>query len=144
VLLDPLGDAFGEGEVVERIAEAADDAFDLEDFVDGAGVVDAFGADEADVEGRDLGVLEPGAEEMVSSVASVDWESKTWMSSDQETLARQSGRSRCSSRVRMRTETMWDLWYRDGARGLSGEKLRESEGSATNVAVRVEDGQFAL
>jgi hypothetical protein len=31
------------------------------------------------------------------------------MSSDQETLARQSGRSRCSVRVRMRTEIIWWL-----------------------------------
>jgi len=53
--------------VVERVAETADGAVDLEDFVDGASVVGAFGADETDVEGRDLGVLEPGAEEMVAA-----------------------------------------------------------------------------
>jgi len=50
VLLDPLGDALGEGVMVERITEVADEAVDLEDFVDGAGVVDAFGTDEAYVE----------------------------------------------------------------------------------------------
>jgi hypothetical protein len=53
--------------MVEGIAEVADEAVDLEDFVDGAGVVDAFRTDEANVEGRDLGVLEPGAEEMVAA-----------------------------------------------------------------------------
>lgn len=67
VLLDPLSYAFGEGIVVERIAEAADSAVDLEYFVDGPGVVGAFGTDEADVEGRELGVLEPGAEEVVAA-----------------------------------------------------------------------------
>jgi hypothetical protein len=83
----------------------------------------------------------------ISIVASIDCESKTWMSSDQETLARQSGRSRCSSRVRMRTETMWDLWYRDGAKGLPGEKLSKSNGSEVSmigVATRVGYVQFAL
>ncbi len=51
VLLDPAGDAFGEGEVIEGIAEFGDGAVDLEDLVDGAGVAGALGADETDVEG---------------------------------------------------------------------------------------------
>ena len=51
VFLDPLGDAFGEGIVVERVAEFGDGAVDFEDFVDGASVAGAFGTDEADVEG---------------------------------------------------------------------------------------------
>jgi hypothetical protein len=46
--------------------------------------------------------------------------------------------------VRMRTETMWDLWYREGARGLPGEKLSESSVSWIGVAARVVHGQFAL
>jgi hypothetical protein len=33
--------------------------------------------------------------------------------------------------VRMRTETMWDLWYRD-------------EASVTGVVARVGNGEFAL
>ena len=65
MLLDPASDAFGEWEVVERVAEFGDWAVDLEDLVDGAGVADALGADEADVEGRYLRVLEPGVEEEV-------------------------------------------------------------------------------
>src|SRR5260370_40152287 len=79
----------------------------------------------------------------ISVVASVDCESKTWMSSDQETLARQSGRSRCSSRVRRRAETMWDLWYRDEAKGLTCEKLNESNVSRISGAVRGGDVHFA-
>ena len=67
VLLDPVGDALGEGVVVERVAELGDGAVDFEDLVDGAGVVGAFGADEADVVGRELGVFEPGAEEVVAA-----------------------------------------------------------------------------
>ena len=55
VLLDPVGDAFGEGVVVERVAEIGDGAVDFEDLVDGAGVAGAVGADEADVEGRESG-----------------------------------------------------------------------------------------
>src|ERR1700722_4297110 len=51
----------------------------------------------------------------ISRVASVLWESKTWMSSDQETLARQSGRSRCSLGVRLGTEIICWLWYRGGS-----------------------------
>src|SRR5271170_5557412 len=38
------------------------------------------------------------------------------MSSDQETEERQSGRSRCSLRVRMRTEIIYWVWYRDDLR----------------------------
>ena len=67
MLLDPARDPFGEGIVVERVAEFGDGAIDLEDLVDGAGVAGAFGTDEADVEGRDLGVLEPGIEEEVAA-----------------------------------------------------------------------------
>jgi hypothetical protein len=52
VLLDPLGDALREREVVEGVAEAGDGAVDFEDLVDGAGVVGAFGTDQADVIGR--------------------------------------------------------------------------------------------
>lgn len=63
----PVADAFGEGEVVERVVQMGDGAADLEDLVDGAGVVGAIGADEADVEGGDLGVLKPGAEEEVAA-----------------------------------------------------------------------------
>src|ERR1700752_2883498 len=37
------------------------------------------------------------------------------MSSDQATLARQAGRSRCSLRVRIRTEIICWLWYREEA-----------------------------
>jgi len=53
--------------VIERIAELGDGAVDLEDLVDGPGVAGAFGTDETDVEGRDLGVLEPGVEEKVTT-----------------------------------------------------------------------------
>src|ERR1700761_1786469 len=67
VLLDPTSDAFGEWEVIERIAQLSDGAVDLEDLVDGAGVAGALGTDEANVEGRDLGVLEPGVEEEVAA-----------------------------------------------------------------------------
>ena len=67
VFLHPVADAFGEGEVVERVVQRADGAGDLEDLVDGAGVVGAIGADQADVEGRDLGVSEPGTEEEVAA-----------------------------------------------------------------------------
>jgi hypothetical protein len=67
VLLDPASDAFREREVIERIAEFGNRAIDLEDLVDGAGVAGAFGTDEADVEGRDLGVLEPCVEEEVAA-----------------------------------------------------------------------------
>jgi len=51
VLGDPVGDALGEGVVIEGMGEVGDGAFDLDDFVDGAGVSGAFGADETDVEG---------------------------------------------------------------------------------------------
>ena len=47
--------------------EFGDRAVDFEDFVDGAGVLRAFRADEADVVRRDLRVLEPGAEEEVAA-----------------------------------------------------------------------------
>ncbi len=67
MLGDAVGDALGEGVVVEGIAEVGDGAFDLDDLVDGTGVAGAFGADEADVEGGDLGVLEPGVEEEVAA-----------------------------------------------------------------------------
>ena len=67
MLLDPASDAFGEREVIERIAELGNGTIDLEDLVDGAGVAGAFGTDEADVVGRDLGVLEPGVEEEVAA-----------------------------------------------------------------------------
>ena len=53
--------------MIERIAELGDGAVDLEDLVDGPGVAGAFGTDETDVEGRDLGVLEPGVEEEVAA-----------------------------------------------------------------------------
>jgi hypothetical protein len=45
----------------------------------------------------------PAASAM-ATVESVEKESKTWISSDQATEARQSGRSCCSLRVRMRIE----------------------------------------
>jgi len=64
---EPVSDALREGIVVEWIAEVGDRAIDLEDLVDGAGVACAFGADEADVKGRDLRVLEPGVEEVVAA-----------------------------------------------------------------------------
>jgi hypothetical protein len=32
---------------------------------------------------------------------------------------------------------MWDLWYRDGAEGLSDEKLGEANVSRMGVGVRV-------
>jgi hypothetical protein len=67
VLLYPAGDAFGEGVVVERVTELGYGAVDLEDLVDGTGVARAFGADQADIEGRDLGILEPGVEEEVAA-----------------------------------------------------------------------------
>jgi hypothetical protein len=67
VLLDPARDPFGEGIVVERVAEFGDRAIDFHNLVDGAGVADALGADESDVEGRYLGVLEPGVEEEVTA-----------------------------------------------------------------------------
>ena len=65
VLFDPVGDALGEGEVVERLVEGVDGAGDFQDFVDGAGVADALRADETDVEGAELGMLQPGVEEEV-------------------------------------------------------------------------------
>jgi hypothetical protein len=40
-------------------------------------------------------------------VLSVEWESKTWMSSDQETEARAAGKSFSSLRVRMRMEIIF-------------------------------------
>ena len=67
MLGDPVCDAFGKRKVVERVAEIGDGAFDFEDLVDGAGVAGVLGADKADVEGRDLRVLEPGAEEEVAA-----------------------------------------------------------------------------
>src|SRR6201996_9020994 len=66
-------------------------------------------------------------------VLSVEWESKTWMSSDHETEARQSGRSRCSLRVRMRTEIIYRVWYRDDLR-LWLEADDEPGGKALRVA----------
>jgi len=51
VLGDPVGDALGEGVVVEGVAEVGDGAVDFDYLVDSAGVTGAFGADEADVEG---------------------------------------------------------------------------------------------
>jgi len=62
VLFDPAGDAFGKRVVVERVAEFGYWSVYLEDFIDGAGVACALGTDETDVEGRDLGVFEPGVE----------------------------------------------------------------------------------
>jgi len=67
VLGDPVGDSLGEGVVVEGVAEFGDGAVDLDDLVDGAGVFAALGADEADIEGGDLGVFEPGVEEEVAA-----------------------------------------------------------------------------
>ena len=67
VLFYPAGDAFGEGEVIEWVAEIGDGAIDLDDFVDRAGVAGAFRADEADVERRELSVPEPRAEEEVAA-----------------------------------------------------------------------------
>ena len=67
VLGDPVGDALGEREVIERVAQIGYRAFDFDYLVDGAGVAAALGADEADVVGGDLGVLEPGAEEEVAA-----------------------------------------------------------------------------
>jgi len=67
VLLDPFGNALGEGEVIERVAKICDGAVDFEDFIDGSGVVGAVGTDKTDVVGRELGVFEPGAEEMVAA-----------------------------------------------------------------------------
>ena len=64
---DPVSDAFREGIVVERIAEVGDDAFDLEDLVDGSCIAGTLGTYETDVKGRDLGVLEPGIEEVVAA-----------------------------------------------------------------------------
>lgn len=55
------------------------------------------------------------------------------MSSDQETEARQSGRSRCSLRVRMRTEIIYRVWYRDDLR-LKLEADDESGGEALRMA----------
>ena len=49
------------------MGEVGDVTLDLDDLVDGAGVAGAFGPDKADVEGRDLGVFEPGAEEEVAA-----------------------------------------------------------------------------
>ena len=43
VLGDPVGDALGERVVIERMGEVCDGAFDLDDFVDGAGVAGALG-----------------------------------------------------------------------------------------------------
>ena len=38
---------------------------------------------------------------------------------------------------------MWDLWYRDEGKGLTGEKLGDSNVSVIGVAVRVGHGKFA-
>ncbi len=43
VLLDPAGEAFGEGVVVEGVGEFGDGAVDLDDLVDGAGVAGRAG-----------------------------------------------------------------------------------------------------
>ena len=51
VPVDPVGDAFREGEVVEGVVEVGDGAVDFEDFVDSTGVASTLGADEAEVEG---------------------------------------------------------------------------------------------
>ena len=51
VLLDPAGDAFGEGVVIERVAEFGYGAVDFENFIDSSGVAGVLGAYEADVEG---------------------------------------------------------------------------------------------
>jgi hypothetical protein len=67
VLLDPAGDALGEGVVIEWVAEFSYGAVDLEDFVDGASVAGVLRAYEADVEGRYLRVFEPSAEEEVAT-----------------------------------------------------------------------------
>ena len=53
--------------MVERVEQLGDRAVDLEDLVDGAGVAGALGADQADVVGRDLRVLQPGAEEEIAA-----------------------------------------------------------------------------
>jgi hypothetical protein len=39
---------------------------------------------------------------------------------------------------------MWDLWYRDEAKGLSSEKLGEADVSRIDAAARVGYGKFAL
>ena len=81
----------------------------------------------------------------ISIVASVDWESKTWMSSDQETLARQSGRSRCSLRVRMRTEIICWLWYRDEPEESQDGIPNQFNVSMIGVAAKVKGyAEFAL
>ena len=67
VLVDPAGYALGEWVVIERVAELGNGTVDLEDFVDGAGVAGVLGAYQADVEGRDLRVFEPGVEEEVTT-----------------------------------------------------------------------------
>jgi len=67
VLGYPVGDALGEGVVIEGMSEVGDGTLDLDDFVDGAGISSALGADETDVEGGYLGVFEPGAEEEVAA-----------------------------------------------------------------------------
>ena len=54
------------------------------------------------VEGALVGVGSGGLGDLDGGVGAT--ESKTWISSDQETEARAPGRSRCSLRVRMRTE----------------------------------------
>ncbi len=68
MLGDPVGEALGEGEVVERGGESGDFAGDFDDFVDIAGVAGLTDAPEADVEGRQLGVLEPGAPKEVAAL----------------------------------------------------------------------------
>ena len=65
MLGDPVRNPLGKGIVVERVAEVSYEAIDLEDFVDGSSVVAVFRPNQADVEGRDLSVFEPGAEEEV-------------------------------------------------------------------------------
>jgi len=47
--------------------EVGDGAGELEVLVDGASVVGALGADEAEIEGRELGVFDPGVEEEVAA-----------------------------------------------------------------------------
>ena len=57
--------------MVERGGKLENGAVDFEDLIDGAAVAGAFGADEADVEGRNLRMFQPGIEEEVAATETV-------------------------------------------------------------------------
>ena len=67
MLGDPVGEPLGEGHVIERRGELTGVAFDLDELVDVARVVDAANAQQAHVVGRELRVLQPCSPEEVAA-----------------------------------------------------------------------------